>query len=112
MSKYDRIVDNPEEFRKNITIKLNNIIKNTTISENLEKGIYNYTLTECENKNLIKKWNNSYFVLLYQKLKIIFSNLSNKTLFNKLINKEFKAHELAFMTHQELRPELWDELII
>jgi transcription elongation factor S-II len=28
-----------------------------------------------------------------------------------VVNSDIKAHELAFMTHHEMRPEKWDELI-
>ena len=112
MSKFHRTVNDPEDFRKQIVNKLDNVIYERNISENLEKGIYNYTIMECEEKKLIKKWTNSYFVLIYlEKLKIILINLSNKDLYNKLKSKKFKAHELAFMTHQDLRPDLWDNLL-
>ena len=112
MSKFNRTVNDPEDFRKQIVQKLDNIIKDKNISENLEKGIYNYTIIECEEKKLIKKWSNSYFVLIYiQKLKIILINLSNKDLYDKLKSKQFKAHELAFMNHQDMRPDLWENLL-
>lgn len=112
MSRFRRTTDNPEKFRENVVSKLNSIIDDKKISENLEKGIYNYTLSIADTKNLIKKWNNDYFVLIYiQKLKTILCNLSNKDIFNKLVSKSFKAHELVYMTHQELRPDLWNELI-
>ncbi len=112
MSKFNRMVNDPEDFRQNIVNKLDNIIKDKNISENLEKGIYNYTIKECEEKKLIKKWSNSYFVVIYmQKLKIILINLSNKDLYNKLKSKQFKAHELAFMNHQDMRPDLWENLL-
>ena len=104
MSKYRRIIENPEEFRTNVVSKLDNIIKNNKISTNLEKGIFNYSLKQCEEKKLIKKWSNEYFIIIYiQKLKTI--------LYNRIINKEIKSHEIAFMSHQELRPDLWDELL-
>jgi transcription elongation factor S-II len=112
MSLFKRKINDPEKFRLAIVEKLNNIINNKSISENLEKGIYNNTLASCEKNNLIKKWTNDAFVVLYiQKLKTIINNLNNITLLVKLKNKEFKAHELAFMTHQEMRPDLWNELI-
>ena len=31
--------------------------------------------------------------------------------FEKLMNKEIKAHELAFMSHEEMRPDIWNNLI-
>tara|TARA_B110001452_G_C15239509_1_gene429155 strand:+ start:1806 stop:2327 length:522 start_codon:yes stop_codon:yes gene_type:complete len=112
MSRFRRTTDNPEKFRENVVSKLNSIIDDKKISENLEKGIYNYTLSVADTKNLIKKWNNDYFVLIYiQKLKTILCNLLNKDILTKLVSKSFKAHKLAYMTHQELRPDLWDELI-
>lgn len=112
MSKYKRYVNEPEVFRNNVINMFIKKIDNKNICENLEKGIFNYTLQECEKRKLIKKWSNTYFVLIYiQKIKTILSNLKNETLFNKLINKEFKAHELAFMSHQEMRPDLWNDLI-
>ena len=112
MSKHRRVVEDSDIFRKNIVDKLDLVIKNRKISENLEKGILNYSLKVAEEKNLIKKWNNDYFVVIYiQKLKAIINNLSNKKLYERLLNKELKAHELAFMTHQDMRPDLWDELI-
>ena len=112
MSKYRRIIENPDEFRTNVVSKLDNIIKNNKISTNLEKGIFNYSLKQCEEKKLIKKWSNEYFIIIYiQKLKTILFNISNEDLYNRIINKEIKSHEIAFMSHQELRPDLWDELL-
>jgi len=112
MSKFIRYVKDPESFRSNILNRFDEKIKNKNISENLEKGIFNYTLEECEKRKLIKKWSNKYFVLIYiQKVKSVLFNLKNEDLFKKLVNKEFKAHNLAFMTHQEMRPDLWDSLL-
>jgi transcription elongation factor S-II len=112
MSSFIRQIDDGSLFRNKIIDFFNKKIKNENISENLEKGIYNYTLTQCDNKNLIKKWSNNYFVLIYiQKVKSILFNLNNENVFSKLINKEIKAHELVFMNHQELRPDIWNTLI-
>ena len=112
MSSFLRQIEDSSLFRNKIIDFFNKKIQNKNISENLEKGIYNYTLTQCDNKNLIKKWSNNQFVLIYiQKIKSIIFNLNNEILFNKLINKEIKAHELVFMNHQELRPDIWNILI-
>jgi transcription elongation factor S-II len=112
MSRFQREIKDPNLFRANIIIKLNNLLKDDKIASNLEKGIYNYTLELSSQKNLVKKWTNQSFVNIYiQKLKTILYNLKNKELFDKIKNKEFKAHELAFMTHQTMRPDLWNDLI-
>jgi len=112
MSKFYRKINDPESFRANVVVKLNAIIKNDKISENLEKGIYNYALTVCEEKNLLKKWSNESFVLLYiEKLRTLIINLKDSSLLTNILAKSLKAHEFVYMTHQELQPALWERLI-
>lgn len=112
MSKFSRKICDADLFRKNIVDKINEKINNKSISENLEKGIFNYTLDECEKKNEVKKWSNNSFVNIYlEKLKNIIFNLKNVQLLVRLKNKEFKAHELAFMSQYDMRPDIWRELI-
>jgi len=112
MSRYNRILKDPEIFRKNIVANFRVVTKDEKISMNLEKGIFNYTIQTSDKRNLIKKWNNELFLIIYiEKLKMVLFNLKNETILNKLINKEIKAHELALMTHEELRPDIWNKLI-
>ena len=112
MSKFNRKINDPDCFRENVVTKLNSIVNNKSICENLEKGIYNYTLKVCEEKNLLKKWSNESFVLLYiEKLRTLVINLKDNDLLAKLLSKEVKAHEFVYMSHQELRPKLWETLI-
>ena len=44
-------IENPEKFRSNIVNKLNAKIENAKNSANLEKGIFNYSLKEAEQRN-------------------------------------------------------------
>ena len=60
-----KVIENPNEFRNNISNKLNKILLNEKISVNLEKGIYNYSLEHATKLNVVKKWDNSYFVKIY-----------------------------------------------
>ena len=107
MSKYTRIINDPEKFRQCVIDKINIFINDEKISTNLEKGIYNYSLATSEEKKLIKKWSNEAFVIIYiQKLRCILLNLKNKEIVAKLLSKAFKAHELDFMNIQEVRPDL------
>jgi len=107
-----RRVDNPDTFRTNIQNRLQEIIKNEKITVNLEKGIFNFAIKSAEERNIVKKWYNPYFVQLYiDKLRVIFQNLQHEPLLKKLKYRNIKAHELAFMTHQELRPDKWKERI-
>ena len=112
MSKFSRVIKEPEIFRMEIVEKINKKINNKRISENLEKGIFNYTLDKCEEKNQVKKWCNNNFVNIYlEKLKNIIYNLKNINLLVRLKNKEFKAHELAFMSQYDMRPDIWKKLL-
>ena len=112
MSRHIRTIDTPDEFRETIVVKLNNIVNDEKISRNLEKGIYNYSLEKADEEKIVKKWNNEFFVKIYiQKLKMITNNLKHEELFNILKNKKIKAHELVFMTHEEMRPDIWNSLI-
>jgi transcription elongation factor S-II len=105
-------IEKPDVFRANIRIKLNAIIKNETTTANLEKGIFNYSLKEAANRKVIKKWENIYFVQIYtDRLRSIFMNLRNPELLETLADDKIKPHEIAFMTHQEMRPDMWKELI-
>ena len=60
-----RQVSNPEEFRTKISTILNHVINNENLSVNLEKGIYNYTLRESNQRKIVKRWDNVYFVQIY-----------------------------------------------
>jgi transcription elongation factor S-II len=107
-----RKIENPQEFRNNVINKLKDILKNDKLASNLEKGIFNYSLKHAEKINVVKKWDNSYFVKIYvNRLRTIRSNLKDEKLFKSIINKKIKAHEVAFMTHQEMQPDNWSELL-
>ena len=42
---------------------------------------------------------------------VIINLKKNSKLCDKIKTKKIKAHKLAFMTHQEMSPERWQELI-
>jgi transcription elongation factor S-II len=113
MSQTLRKIENPEKFRSNIRSKLDEILQNEKNSSNLEKGIFNFALNEAKNRKVVKKWDNPYFVQIYiDRLRSIFTNLNKSHLLDQLNSGSIKAHTIAFMTHQELNPEKWNELII
>ena len=109
-----RVVKDPEAFRNNVKAKLTKLFDGFKIHGiNLEKGIYNYAIKESVRKNLVKKWDNPYFVLIYiDKLKTVVYNVNTYPHIKKSVHdKTYKAHEIATMMHQELVPECWDELL-
>jgi hypothetical protein len=104
-------VANPESFRSNIRKKIEVILENEKNSINLEKGIFNYTLKEAEQRKIIKKWDNKNFVQIYlDHLRSILINLKGEIVEN-IKDGSLKPHIVAFMTHQELLPEKWSTLI-
>ena len=108
-----RTIDNPDKFRIEIRKRLGAFFTNEKHSLNLEKGIHNWALKEANNRKVVKKWDNPYFVCIYlNHLKSIFINLNkNKEIINLVNNGNIKAHTVAFMTHQEFCPGKWDPLI-
>ena len=106
-------IDNPETFRANIASKLNALIVDARKCHNLEQGIYNWSLKEATSRKVMKKWDNPYFVQIYtDKFRSVYINLKQSpTLVEQYIIKSTKPHLFAFMTHQEISPAKWDDLI-
>ena len=110
-------INNPIQFRESIRHKLNNIFKNEKRSKYVEKSIFNYCIKESRVRNIIRKWDNKYFVLLYQnKFRTLWFNLNktyvkNTTLLSKVQSGKIKSKNLAFLTHQEMCPKQWKALI-
>ena len=106
-------IDNPDKFRENIRNKFNELLENEKNAINIEKAVHNWSLKEANSKKVIKKWDNPYFVQIYlDHLRSVFVNLKkNPKLVDLIKNGELKAQNVPFMTHQEMCPERWEELI-
>ena len=105
-------VENPEQFRAKIQSQINEKIKNEKHSINLEKGIHNWALNEATNRKVVKKWENCYFIQIYlDRLRSIFLNLKNPLLIAEIKNNNINVKHIAFMSHQEMKPEKWEQLI-
>ena len=117
-------IANPEAFRDKVRAKLTERFISMDTNENmnqdaavnaalnLERGIYNYTLRESDTKNIVKKWDNGYFVQIYaDRLRTVCINMTNAHVGEMLTSKQIKAHELAFMSQQDMNPAKWSSLI-
>lgn len=118
-------IKNPEQFRANIQQKFfDKIIQlldqlelpvhgnEQKISMNIEKAIFNYAIKESTQRKIIKKWENPYFAQLYlDRLRSIFTNISNIEIIRQIYSCELSPQNFVFMTHQEMKPERWTELI-
>ena len=114
-------IADPDAFRGNVRAKLTerfihasgmtpDAAENAAL--NLERGIYNYTLRESDTKNIVKKWDNGYFVQIYaDRLRTVCINMGSGHVIQLLATKQIKAHELAFMSHQDMNPDKWSALI-
>jgi len=135
-----RSIKNPEEFRKNVCMKLEELFCQATagtqaneaaavvqanetgagkavncrsICLNLEKGVFNYAIQEADKKEIVKKWENVYFTQFYvDKMRSVITNLEkNAELRERILSKAIKSHELAFMTHQQMNPTKWEKML-
>jgi DNA-directed RNA polymerase subunit M/transcription elongation factor TFIIS len=129
-----RIIENPQQFRERLQAKLKEqilcsdaaaadtatvatvaTVEDTTASKiaiNLERGIYNFILQKSSRENIVKKWDNPYFVQVYlDHTRSVFCNLKNPRILDAVRTAAIKAQDLPFMTHQELCPEKWTQLI-
>ena len=107
-----RKIENPDNFRNNIRVKLQHLLDSEKKAINLEKGIYNYALKEATNRKVVKKWDNPFYIQIYlDRLRTIYFNLGSENLLNLVKNGTVSVKTLAFMTHQEMQPEKWDALI-
>tara|TARA_B100001287_G_scaffold267452_1_gene262600 strand:+ start:474 stop:986 length:513 start_codon:yes stop_codon:yes gene_type:complete len=108
-----RQVTNPNYFRNNVKNELMKLVNNENICKNMEKGILNYCVNKATEQQIVKKWNNVYFTQLYiDRLRMIIINLKNNPeLRNRVAKKAIQAHKIAFMTHQEMKPQKWKQLI-
>ena len=106
------VVNNHKEFRQKVVKNIEKFLGDKKISINIEKGIYNYTIKQCDEFNLVKKWENQYFIKIYiYKFKNIYFNLKNNNIIEKLKNKTIKSYKFAEITQQELFPEKWKPIL-
>ena len=107
------VISNPDQFRVNIRSKLMELIHEEKISTNLEIGIFNFAIREANFRSIVKKWDNPLFIQIYtDRLRSIYFNLkSNLTFLEQVKTGELTSQHVAYMTHQEIKPERWREMI-
>jgi len=116
----------PEQFRNEIRKRIAGILMNSnatvgtsqeghdfdTISTNIEKGIFNWTVQHASKNNIVRKWSNTFFVTLYiDRLRSVYINLKKPDVSSAVLSGNIKSQDIAFMTHQEICPDKWKKLI-
>ena len=111
-------IEDPKLFREKIVEKLNDFIEDSTKSLNMERGIFNYTISTTKSRKLVRKWDNPYFILIYiQRFKTILSNLNpnshvnNNNLLKQIKNDTIKPRKLSLASPRDLYPEKWKDLL-
>lgn len=100
-------ITDPELLRKRIRAKIHEVVQNELLSENIEIGIYNYSIQYAKDKKIIRRWSNPYFAEIYiSKTKSIVFNITPD-----LVQSLKDPHLIAFMTHQELNPKKWKDML-
>lgn len=117
MSTVDTIAY-PEEFRIEIRKRIQTLLDQectpelVTIATNIEKGIFNWTIQHASKNNIVKKWSNSFFITLYiDRLRSVYINLKKPDVSSAVVSGNIKPQDIAFMSHQEICPDKWKQLI-
>lgn len=99
--------------RENVTLLIEAIVQNPSLTANIEKSIYNYSIKEAKQRDITANWSNKYFNQLYKnRARSIWNNLKTNTIFlEQLKKKELSIKHLEQITHQEINPEVWEKLI-
>lgn len=125
-SELNKLIPN-HPIRKRIYEKFNNLITNNNsykidINEikkmaiNLERGIFNYTISIYPNKKINESWNDYFNNLYINRAVKIYNNLNpnsslkNTNLLKRLLSKEFNEFEISSFNSEQLFPERWKEL--
>jgi transcription elongation factor S-II len=116
MSTIDSIAF-PEHFRAEVRKRIHVLLNDdsdteATASTNIEKGIFNWTIQHASKNNIVKKWSNPFFITLYiDRLRSVYINLKKPDVSSAVTSGNIKPQELAFMSHQEICPDKWKQLI-
>ena len=81
-------------------------------ARNLERGVFNATIKAAGVKGVVKRWDNPAFLRMYtDRLRSVYRNLSADEVVAPVRSGEIQAHQIAFMTHQQLQPSRWNSLL-
>lgn len=88
------------------------------IARDMEVGVFNSTIAHADVKRIVKAWKIPAFTRAYiEKARSVIANMDgrsyvhNTRLLERMRDREFLPHDVAFMTPEQLFPELWSEVI-
>lgn len=106
-----------DENRSRAVAILDKVLQQGVISRNIEKGVFNYVIKICSEKQISKRWDNPFFKEMYMgKIRSLYTNLKsdsyvkNKDFKEKVLAKEFDWESLVTLQAYEVFPENWKEI--
>jgi DNA-directed RNA polymerase subunit M/transcription elongation factor TFIIS len=88
------------------------------LRKDLEKGIFNSSIDDAKRRNIYCVWENPDFLTIYKGIarRTIMnldtnSYVGNSRLKGRLLEGEFKPHDVPYMTYNELYPEKWHDML-
>ena len=107
-------IDSNVNIRDEVIKILNTILPDTEKCKIIENSIYTVVCKTCEQKNIVKRWENVYFKKAYMnKVRSIYSNIKtdsyikNDYLNDKINKNEICLDEIANLSFPELFPKRW-----
>lgn len=107
-----------DEIRNKHVEILNIEIGSERLSRDIEKQLYNSTVTIAKNKCIIRKWSNPLFHKLYvSKIRSFYSNINkssyvqNPDFKDKILNGDIKVEDINNLSVYDIYPENWSELL-
>ena len=98
-----RTITNPTSFRANVVAEYAKVLTKKHYAANLEKGIFNWSIQQADMKNVVKKWENPYFVQIYiDRMRSIWVNLRDPVIVKNVLEGKIRPHKLGQMSHQEM----------
>jgi transcription elongation factor S-II len=112
-------IHDPDRFRANVRSRLAEEFADCEggtqgdVGLMVERGIFNFTISEAKNRKVMCKWENTTFVAIYiARLRSVLTNLQASAEFRQQIaSGEISGDALTKMTHQEFQPEKWKDMI-
>lgn len=101
------------ELRKHIADQFRQMTGLSDIqARDMEIGVFNHAIETADRRRVMRSWKDHRFASLYRNKAIsLMCNLQNPKLLARLQENEFKPHDLAFMKHDNMCPDMWTELI-
>ena len=106
-----------DEYRSHSVSILNKALQREIIARNIEKGVFNYVIKICSERQIAKRWENPVFKEMYMgKIRSLYTNLKtdsyvgNREFKTKVLAKEFDWETLVNLQAYEVFPENWKEI--